>query len=116
MLWQAVINNRAAASSLGTDNTGGRTATGSEPVAPSSGDESRGGARTPLESALGSAGLEGGILAPAALAAGGGAGSGPGREGGGSPQPPQLATVELLLGRDVVVDLDDPNTYLGHGE
>ncbi len=25
------------------------------------------------------------------------------------------SAVELLLGRDVVVDLDDPNTYLGHG-
>lgn len=30
--------------------------------------------------------------------------------------PSQNAAVELLLGRDIVVDVDDPRTYLGHGE
>ncbi|KXZ56274.1 hypothetical protein GPECTOR_1g24 [Gonium pectorale] len=35
--------------------------------------------------------------------------------GGAASMPSTCTAVELLLGRDVIVDVDDPATYLGHG-
>lgn len=59
--------------------------------------------------------------AAAALAAGVAAAVAAGEQAAGGatspPSPPRLGnTTELLLGRDVIVDVDDPATYLGHGE
>ncbi|PNW80665.1 hypothetical protein CHLRE_07g325739v5 [Chlamydomonas reinhardtii] len=58
--------------------------------------------------------------AAAALAAGVAAAVAAGEQAAGGatspPSPPRLGnTTELLLGRDVIVDVDDPATYLGHG-
>ncbi|KAG2450569.1 hypothetical protein HYH02_005070 [Chlamydomonas schloesseri] len=58
--------------------------------------------------------------AAAALAAGMAAAAAEGEPAAGAaaspPSPPRLGnTAELLLGRDVIVDVDDPATYLGHG-
>jgi hypothetical protein len=83
------------------------------------GDEGSGSRRGGREAAEQAAGAAGAASAAAAGAAGpqmeAAGGSGSERSHLLTHGSPQHLAAELLLGRDVLVDVDDPATYLGHG-
>ncbi|KAG2440883.1 hypothetical protein HXX76_003737 [Chlamydomonas incerta] len=104
-----ISTTSSAAAGIGT-GTGTGAGTG-EP-----GSRTGESAQTPRQqqAAAAAAALAAGMAAAAAAAAEGEHAAG--AASSSPPSPPRLGnTTELLLGRDVIVDVDDPATYLGHG-